>query len=86
MYFRFHQAILQFRFTIVEEDHCVYLKRSDIKFLIMILYVDDILMASNDLETMKDIGDASYVLGVKIYGNRSKRVLGLSQKMYAKTS
>ena len=48
----------------------------------MTLYVDDILMASNDLKiiaatkgwltsnfNMKDVGDASYVLEVKIYRN-----------------
>ena len=31
---------------------------------------------------MKDMGDASYVLGVKIFRNRSKRLLGLSQETY----
>jgi len=54
-------------------------------------------MASNDLEmiaatkgwltsnfNMKDVGDASYVLRVKIYRNLSKRVLGLSQHTYLK--
>ena len=29
--------------------------------------------------SMKDLGDASYILGVKIYRDRSKRMLGLSQ-------
>ena len=56
----------------------------------MILYVDDTLMTSNDLEMiattkgwlrsnfdMKDIGDVSYMHGVKIHRNQSKRVLGL---------
>ena len=46
----------------------------------MMLHVDDILMVSNDMEMiaitkgwltsnfdMKDIGDANYVLGVKIH-------------------
>ena len=59
------------------------------------LYVDDILLASSDvsllLETkkflsskfyMKDLGEASFVLGIKIHRDRSKGVLGLSQKAY----
>ena len=46
----FHQAMLQFGFPIVEDDHCIYLRRSNEKFLIVTLYVDDILMASNDLK------------------------------------
>ena len=31
---------------------------------------------------MKDLGEASYILGVKIYRDRTKRVLGLSQSTY----
>jgi hypothetical protein len=57
--------------------------------------VDDILLASSDvsllLETkkflssnfdMKDLGETSFVLGIEIHRDRSKRVLGLSQKAY----
>ena len=59
------------------------------------MYVDDILLASNDLnflfETkqlltahfdMKDLGDASFVLGIEIIRDRSRGVLGLFQKNY----
>jgi hypothetical protein len=31
---------------------------------------------------MKDLGEASFVLGIEIHRDRSKRVLGLSQKAY----
>jgi hypothetical protein len=64
-------------------------------FIILILYMDDILLASGDNnllhETkgflssnfdMKDLGDASYVLGIEIHQDRTKGVLGLSQKAY----
>jgi hypothetical protein len=57
--------------------------------------VDDILLASNDVsmlrETMKflssnfdmkDLGEASYVLGIEIHRDRKNGVLGLSQKAY----
>ena len=59
------------------------------------LYVDDILLASSDVgllhETkrflsskfdMKDLGDASFVLGIQIYRDRPRGILGLSQKAY----
>nr|CAD1833681.1 unnamed protein product [Ananas comosus var. bracteatus] len=32
--------------------------------------------------SMKNLGDASYILGIKVCRDRSRRLLGLSQKMY----
>ena len=61
----------------------------------MVLYVDDILLIGNDIHTlqsvkswlgkcfsMKDLGEAAYILGIKIYRDRSKRLIGLSQSAY----
>jgi hypothetical protein len=77
------------------EDNCIYAKFKNGKYVSLILYVDDILLASNDVsllrETkkflssnfyMKDLGEASYVLGIEIHRDRKNRVLGLSQKAY----
>ena len=77
----------------IEEDHCVYVKRSKGSFIILSLYVDDILLADNDMEMiiatkgwlsskfeMKDMGEANYILGVKILRDHSKKLLGLSQQ------
>ena len=81
----------------IEEDHCVYVKRFDDKFAILSLYVDDILIATNDKEfmltikswlstnfDMKDMGEADYILGVKIKRDHSKKLLTLSQENYIK--
>uniref|UniRef100_A0A2N9ER43 Integrase catalytic domain-containing protein n=1 Tax=Fagus sylvatica TaxID=28930 RepID=A0A2N9ER43_FAGSY len=59
-----------------KRNHCVYVKRSEGSFIILSLYVDDILLAGNDKEfiktikewlpstfEMKDMGEASFVLG-----------------------
>ena len=94
---KFHQAILKDRFTMMEEDHCMYIKRSNNYFIIISLYVDDILIAGNDKKLidvtkkwlssnfeMKDIGEANYVLGIKILRDHSKRLLCLSQETYIK--
>ena len=75
----------------MEEDHCVYLKRSNNGFVILSLYVDDILLAKNNKKMidiakkwlssnfeMKDMGEASYVLCVKIVRDRTKRLLVFS--------
>ena len=31
---------------------------------------------------MKDLGEAAYILGIKIYGDRSRRLIGLPQSTY----
>ena len=61
----------------------------------MVLYVDDILLTANDtnllIETkqllfshfdMKDLGEASYVLGKQILHDRPSGILRLSQQMF----
>uniref|UniRef100_A0A2N9FZX9 Integrase catalytic domain-containing protein n=1 Tax=Fagus sylvatica TaxID=28930 RepID=A0A2N9FZX9_FAGSY len=96
-YLRFHDSITSFGFEMIEEDHCVYLKRSKRSILILSLYVDDILLAGNDMDSivttkkwlsstfeMKDMGEANFVLGVKITRDRSKKLLSLSQGTYIK--
>jgi hypothetical protein len=96
-YLKFDESIRSFGFKENEEDNCIYAKFRNGKFIFLILYVDDILLASSDisllLETnrflssnfdMKDLGEASFILGIKIHRDRRKRVLGLSQKAYLK--
>ncbi|KAK4404157.1 Retrovirus-related Pol polyprotein from transposon TNT 1-94 [Sesamum angolense] len=94
-YFKFHQVIISFGFEMNVVDDCVYHKFCGSKQIFLVLYVDDILLASNDIgllhETkrflaknfeMKDLGEASYVLGIEIHRNRSRGILRLSQKNY----
>ena len=45
---KFPQAMLKYGFTMMEEDHCVYNKHLNNHFIILSLYVDDILIARND--------------------------------------
>ena len=62
------------------EDNCVNTKFKNEKFIFLVLYVDVILLASSDvsllLETkkfdMKDLGEASFVLGIEIHRDRRK--------------
>jgi hypothetical protein len=93
-YLKFDKTIKGFGFKENVEDNCVCAKFKNGKY-ILILYVDDILLASNDVsllqETkrflsshfeMKDLGEARFVLGIEIHRDRTKGVLGLSQKTY----
>ena len=92
---KFHKVITSFGFEVNKVEDCVYHKFSGSKFIFLVLYVDDILLACNDIgllhETksfltkhfeMKDLGDASFVLGIQILRDRSQGILGLSQKSY----
>ena len=94
-YPKFHQVIVSFGFEINMVDECVYHKFSGSKHIFLVLYVDDILLAINDIgllhETkrflsnnfkMVDLGEASFVLGIKIDWDRSRGILGLSQTGY----
>ena len=66
-YLRFHKAILTYDFKMIEEDHCVYVKRSNDKLEILSLYVDDILIVGNDKEFVFAI--KRWLLDQKTYTN-----------------
>ena len=94
-YYKFHQVIISSGFEINMVDDSINHKFSRSKHIYLVLYVDDKLLATNDIgmlhETkrflskkfeMKDLGDASFVLGIQIHRDRSRGILGLSQKSY----
>ena len=73
----------------------MYKKTSGRVVVFLVLYVDDTLLIGNDVSilqfvkiwlsknfSMKDLGEATYILGIKIYRDRSKRLLGLLQSTY----
>jgi hypothetical protein len=95
LYLKFDETIKKLGFKENEEDNCIYAMFKNGKFIFLILYVDDILLTSSDvnllLETkkflssnfdMKDLGEASFIKGIEIHRDRRKGVLGLSQKAY----
>ena len=74
-----------------KDELCVYKKVSRSAIVFLVLYVDDILIIGNNIPTlqnvkswlgncfsMKDLGEVAYILGSKIYRDRSKRLIGLS--------
>ena len=81
-------------------DPCVYIKlvkRKDgkIDFVIIALYVDDIILCSNNTNMLKkeklalakrfkveDLGELHYVLGMSVKRNRRSRTLSISQTKY----
>ena len=54
-YLKFYQTMTSFHFVMIDEDHCVYVKRSGDCFAILFLYVDDILLAANNTDFLTTI-------------------------------
>jgi hypothetical protein len=92
---RFKEVVKSFGFIENEKEPCVFKKFSGSSIVFLILYVDDILLIGNDIPmleavkdslknsfSMKDLGEAAYILGIKIYRDRSRRLIGLSQSTY----
>jgi hypothetical protein len=92
---KFYEAILDIGYEMSPLDHCVYVWRDKEKLALLSLYVDDILLASNSpnmmKETklclgskfeMKDMGPANYVLGIRISRDRDSKLIYLDQENY----
>jgi hypothetical protein len=76
-------------------DHCCYFKRFESSYIILLLYVDDMLVAGPDMDEikklkkqlsrefdMKDLGAAKQILGMRINRDKQKGTLQLSQEEY----
>ena len=76
-------------------DECVYHTFSESKYIFFVLYVDDILFATNNINLlndtnkflsknfeMKGLSNASYVFGIQIYRYYYNNILCLLQKGY----
>ncbi|GJT64891.1 retrotransposon protein, putative, ty1-copia subclass [Tanacetum coccineum] len=92
---RFDEEIKKIGFTQNPNEPCVYLKASGSSLAFLVLYVDDILLMGNSVImlqevkfwlfkcfSMKDLGEAAYIIRIKIICDRSKWIIALSQSAY----
>ena len=88
---RFDQAIKSFGFEQNLDEPSVYKRHQDKVVMFLVPYVDDILLIENDVEVMslvkiwlssqfdiKDLGEANYILRIKVWRDHKNRMLGLS--------
>ncbi|KAL5859349.1 hypothetical protein ACOSQ4_000645 [Xanthoceras sorbifolium] len=96
-YNKFDSFMSNSGFTRCQADHCCYIKRFDNSFIILLLYVDDMLVAGSDMQeimnlkrelskqfAMKDLGAAKQILGMRIKRDTKSGTLLLSQAEYIK--
>ncbi|GJT69961.1 retrotransposon protein, putative, ty1-copia subclass [Tanacetum coccineum] len=92
---KFDEEIKKFGFAQNLDESCVYQKASGSNVTFLILYVDDIIIMGNHIPSlqsvkdylgkcfaMKDLRETAFILEIKIYRDRSKRLIRLSQSAY----
>ena len=80
-----------------EANHYCYVKSFENSYIILLLYVDDMLIAGSSIEkinnlkkklskqfAMKDLGAAKQILGMRIIRDKTNGTLKLSQAEYVK--
>jgi len=96
-YKKFDSFMHRIGFKRCEADHCCYVKSFDNSYIILLLYVDDMLIAGSSIEeinnlkkqlskqfAMKDLGAAKQILGMRIIRDKANGTLKLSQSEYVK--
>jgi hypothetical protein len=76
-------------------DHCIYVWKDKEKLALLLFYVDDLLLANNSPDMMKetkfylgskfkkkDMGPANYVLGIRISKDKDSKLIYLDQENY----
>ena len=87
--------LLEHGFRRSQLEPSLYIKIDGDSFVVIVVYVDDLLIVSNSIETanqtkqslssqfrMTDLGELSYILGLKVVRDRSKGEIAISQESY----
>ena len=96
-YKKFDNFMCSSGYTRCQADHCCYVKHFDNSYIILLLYVDDMLIAGSSIGEIdklkhqlskqfeiKDLGAAKQILGMRIIRDKDKGILKLSQTEYVK--
>uniref|UniRef100_A0A803PU45 Reverse transcriptase Ty1/copia-type domain-containing protein n=1 Tax=Cannabis sativa TaxID=3483 RepID=A0A803PU45_CANSA len=91
---KFSSVLLEEGFHHSATDHSLFMRHSGDKFIILLIYVDDVILAGNSLVEMealkaqlnnkfqlKDLGNLKYFLGLEVA--RSPKGIIISQRHYA---
>ncbi|KAM2436809.1 hypothetical protein ACFX1W_013989 [Malus domestica] len=95
-YLRFDKFMRGQNYSRSQYDHCVYFKKlQDGSFIYLLIYVDDMLIASKNVEKieklkkqmknefeMKDLGEAKKILSMEITRDREKGLVSLNKRQY----
>jgi hypothetical protein len=84
-------------FKWLQTDHGVYVKQTSDTFIILAVYVDDLVIAcinERAVEELKrklakkfkvnDLGPLKYIVGIEIYRDRANKILTIRQRQYVR--
>lgn len=90
-----NKTLIKLNFSRSQTDTCIYVKKNKADLLIITVYVDDLLILSNNEESllilkkelsrtfkMKDLWEATYLLGLATTRDRKARKIWLDQSSY----
>uniref|UniRef100_A0AAV1VAR2 Reverse transcriptase Ty1/copia-type domain-containing protein n=1 Tax=Peronospora matthiolae TaxID=2874970 RepID=A0AAV1VAR2_9STRA len=90
--------MIKMGFKKCESDHCIYIKRDDQDMILVVLYVDDLILASSKNELLKstkmalskrfemtDLGELDYFLGMEIKNDRKTGMVTVQQTKFLKS-
>ena len=90
-----HSFLVDNGFRRCHKEYCIYIQKDNGTTTIIVVYVDDLTIASNSMDRinlikktlssrfdMKDLGEVSYLLKIEIVRNRKKKTMTLSQHKY----
>ena len=96
-YKKFDSFMHRIGFKRCETDHCCYIKSFDNSYIIILLYMDDMLIVESSIEeihnlkkqlskqfAMKDLGAAKQIIGMRIIKDKANGILKLLQSEYVK--
>ena len=91
---KFSNTLIQLGFTQSKADYSLFTRQQGASFIVLLIYVDDVLIASNDKEQfnqfkvmlnkkfkLKDLGALRYFLGLEVA--RTVKGISLCQRKYA---
>ncbi|GJW86542.1 putative RNA-directed DNA polymerase [Tanacetum coccineum] len=95
-YKKFESVIGKQGYRKTSSDHCVFFQKfGDDDFIILLLYVDDMLIVGKNIGriaqlkrdlsksfSMKDLGPAKQIIGIRIFRDRGAKKLHISQEQY----
>lgn len=87
--------MVSYGFVISAADPCVYIYRKDSRVLVVLLWVDDLIIAGNNTQClsnfkkdissrfqMKDLGELAWILGMEVKRDRAQGTIEITQRTY----